>query len=252
MKITKNDNLISIIIPVMNEEDNIAILAGEIKDAMESGSWDWECIWVDDASSDSTVQKLQQLSAEDSRHRIIKHNRNYGQSAALATGFKFAAGGIFVTLDGDGQNDPASIPPLVEKLIAEDADMVNGWREKRRDSIIRKLSSKIANAYRNTLTGENIRDVGCALRAFKRECVEHLPVFKGMHRFFPTLVRIAGHKKILEEPVNHRQRERGKTKYGINNRLWVGIIDTFAVCWMRGRMVYPEGDELTGKNGDKS
>ena len=236
----------------MNEEDNILILADEITEAMKSLKESWECLWVDDYSTDATVEKLEALSKKDPRHKLILHNKNYGQSAALATGFKHAEGEIFVTLDGDGQNDPASIPPLVKKLIEEDADMVNGWREKRRDSLIRKISSRVANAYRNFLTGEKIRDVGCALRAFKRECVENVPVFKGMHRFFPTLVRMSGHTKILEEPVNHRQRERGKTKYGINNRLWVGIADTFAVCWMRWRMVYPKTEEKrTSESGDK-
>jgi glycosyltransferase involved in cell wall biosynthesis len=200
----------------------------------------WECVWVDDFSTDSTVDKIRSLCSRDSRNVLVSHAKNFGQSAALATGFRHAGGDIFVTLDGDGQNDPASIPPLIAKLFEEDADMVNGWREKRIDNMVRKISSCIANTYRNILTGEKIRDVGCALRAFKREVVVDMPVFKGMHRFFPTLVRIAGYEKILEVPVNHRSRKRGKTKYGINNRLWVGIVDTFAVCWMRSRMVYPK------------
>lgn len=239
---------ISIIIPVMNEEENILILADEITNAMKVFNNKWECLWVDDFSTDSTVLKLEKLIEKNSNHKLFLHDKNYGQSAALASGFKHATGDIFVTLDGDGQNDPASIPTLINKLIEEDADMVNGWREKRKDTIIRKISSKIANAFRNTLTGEEIRDVGCALRAFKRECVKNVPVFKGMHRFFPTLVRMSGFNKILEEPVNHRQRERGKTKYGINNRLWVGIADTFAICWMRWRMVYPDTTEKRNNN----
>ena len=245
-----NKNKITIIIPVMNEEENILILADEITNTMKFFKGEWDCLWIDDFSTDSTVAKLEQLTEKDPRHKLILHDKNYGQSAALATGFKYAEGNIFVTLDGDGQNDPASIPALINRLIKEDADMVNGWREKRRDSIVRKISSRIANAYRNFLTGEKIRDVGCALRAFKRECIEGLPVFKGMHRFFPTLVRLNGSDKIIEEPVNHRQRERGKTKYGINNRLWVGILDTFAVCWMRWRMVYPKTTETRSENRD--
>ena len=237
---------ISVIIPVMNEEENIRILADEIAESLRDIPWEWECVWVDDFSTDGTVPELEKIRTADKRHRILLHTMNYGQSAALATGFSLAQGDIFVTIDGDGQNDPAFIPVLVQKLIAENADMVNGWRKKRRDSIVRKISSKIANSFRNLLTGENIRDVGCALRAFRRECAECVPVFKGMHRFFPTLVRIAGHTKILEEPVQHRPRERGRTKYGINNRLWVGIADTFAVCWMRSRLVFPEvrGNDL--------
>lgn len=234
---------VSVVIPVMNEEENVKILASEVRAAMEKTNHSWECLWVDDLSTDSTVEKLREIRNADPRHKLIRHTSNFGQSAALATGFKHAAGKYFVTLDGDGQNDPDSIPALLEKLIDDNADMVNGWREKRNDNLIRRMSSKIANSYRNTLTGESIRDVGCALRAFKRECVESIPVFKGMHRFFPTLVRLSGHTKILEIPVRHRPRERGKTKYGINNRLWVGIADTFAVCWMRHRMVYPKAEQ---------
>ena len=118
--------------------------------------------------------------------------------------------------------------------------MVNGWRKKRRDSLVRKLSSRIANGFRNALTGEHIRDVGCALRVFRREPALKVPVFKGMHRFFPTLFRIAGYDRIAEEPVNHRPRLLGETKYGVNNRLWVGIVDTLAVIWMRRRLVFPQ------------
>ena len=244
MKTKQKSIEVSIIIPVMNEESNIDILADEITSTMTNTSWIWECLWIDDFSTDETLLKLTNLRKRDIHHRIIAHKRNYGQSAALVTGFQYALGEIFVTLDGDGQNDPASIPDLVKKMINKKADMVNGWRQKRNDSIVRKLSSRIANFYRNILTGEKIRDVGCALRAFKRECVENIPMFKGMHRFFPTLVRLSGYTNILEEPVKHRSRKRGKTKYGINNRLWVGLADTLAVCWMRWRLVYPQSKEI--------
>lgn len=243
--------MISVVVPVKNEEDNIAPLAAEIADALDNSPWDWECLWIDDYSTDSTPEKIAGINAEKQNHKLVKHLGGYGQSAALATGFGIAEGNIIATLDGDGQNDPADIPKLVRKLLDEDADMVNGWRQNRRDSIVRKLSSKIANAYRNILTGEKIRDVGCAIRVFKKECFHNIPVFKGMHRFFPTLVRIAGHDKIIEEPVNHRPRERGKTKYGINNRLWVGIADTFAVCWMRWRMVFPKSEVPATKEPKK-
>ena len=231
---------VSVIVPVKNEEENILILSDEITQAMEKTEYNWECLWIDDDSNDETKNKLIELNKRDSRHKYSFHDRNYGQSAALSTGFRLAESDIIATLDGDGQNDPACIPDLVEALLKNDADMVNGWREKRIDNSIRKYSSKIANGFRNKLTGESVRDVGCALRVFKKECTREIPVFKGMHRFFPTLVRMSGYSKIIERPVNHRARERGKTKYGINNRLWVGIIDTLAVCWMKGRMVYPK------------
>jgi glycosyltransferase involved in cell wall biosynthesis len=242
----KTENpMLSIIVPVMNEAENVTLLAGEIEQALRGTPWSWECLWVDDGSTDQTVARLQDIVRENPQHRLIEHVRNFGQSAAMTTGFRHAHGEIFVTLDGDGQNDPASIPDLIHCLINENADMVNGWRQKRQDNLIRKLSSRIANGFRNGLTREQVRDVGCALRAFRRECAGQVPVFKGMHRFFPTLVRMAGYTKILERPVNHRPRERGKTKYGINNRLWVGIVDVLAVRWMLSRMVYPQAKKET-------
>ncbi|MCK5845004.1 MAG: glycosyltransferase family 2 protein, partial [Victivallales bacterium] len=176
----RNEVSVSVIIPVMNEVENVEILAREVREAMESTKYSWVCVWVDDLSTDGTVEKIREIRAADKRNRLIRHTANFGQSAALATGFRHADGSIFVTLDGDGQNDPSSIPALLDKLTEEDADMVNGWREKRNDNLVRRMSSKIANAYRNALTGESIRDVGCALRAFKRECVDEIPVFKGM------------------------------------------------------------------------
>ncbi len=235
--------MVSIIVPVMNEQDNVLVLAQEIERSMDGTPWKWECIWVDDGSTDRTAQRLMELAGASSYHRLIMHRKNYGQSAALATGFRHARGEIFATLDGDGQNDPVSLPGLLEKLIEEDAHMVNGWRERRQDSFIKRMASRIGNGFRNFITGDNIRDVGCALRVFRRECVEGVPVFKGMHRFFPTLVRLAGYTRILEMPVNHRKRHRGRTKYGIHDRLWVGMLDTLAVCWMMRRMVYPRTRE---------
>lgn len=235
-----NIKLVSIIIPVFNENECVQELAYEVSRVMDSCGWKCECIWVDDGSTDGTGQKLDMISASDARHVIFTLERNFGQSAAMAFGFKKASGEIFVTLDGDGQNDPAGIPGLIKKLIAENADMVNGIRSKRQNSMLRKLASRIANGFRNIITGEHVRDVGCTLRAFRGVCVQDIPLFKGMHRFIPTLVRIAGYDRIIEMPVNHRPRVKGKSKYGISNRLWVGIADTFAVCWMKRRMVYPK------------
>jgi glycosyltransferase involved in cell wall biosynthesis len=230
---------VSIIVPVKDEEKNILILAEEINAAMKKTNLSWECVWVDDGSTDDSLSQIKSLNQADPRHRWVSLAQNFGQSAAMAAGFANALGRILVTLDGDGQNDPADIPALVNRLISDGADMVNGWRKTREDSFIRKISSKIANGFRNRITRENIRDVGCSLRAFRRECVDRVPVFKGMHRFLPTLIRIAGFDKILEMPVNHRPRKLGKTKYGIHNRLWVGLADTVAVYWMQRRMVFP-------------
>ena len=241
MLVTNSDKkLISIIIPVFNEDENVQVLADEVTSVMNSCEWEWECIWIDDGSNDGTNQKLYLIRASEPRHKVFTLERNFGQSASMAFGFKKASGEIFVTLDGDGQNDPAGIPGLVRKLIAEKADMVNGIRSKRQNSLLRKIASRIANGFRNIVTGENVRDVGCSLRAFRGVCVRDIPVFKGMHRFIPTLVRIAGYGRIVEMPVNHRPRVKGTSKYGISNRLWVGIADTFAVCWMKRRMIYPK------------
>lgn len=231
---------VSIIVPVKNEAENISILANEIHGAMEKTKFSWECVWVDDGSADATLAEIKRLNDADSRHRFLSLTRNFGQSAAMAAGFKNAYGDILVTLDGDGQNDPEDIPAMVNRLIADRADMVNGRRKNRKDTLVRKISSRIANAYRNKMTGESVTDVGCSLRAIRRECIEHITVFKGMHRFIPTLIRMGGYGKIVEVPVNHRPRKLGQTKYGIHNRLWVGIADTFAVKWMQSRLVFPD------------
>lgn len=236
----EQEPFLSIIIPVFNERDNILPLAGEIEAVMGSTAWSWECLWVDDGSNDGTADQLQAIHTGNPCHNFICHTRNYGQSAALHTGFFNARGKVLVTLDGDGQNDPAYIPPLVKRLIEEDLDMVNGRRDKREDNFVRKISSRIANGFRNWMTKEQIMDVGCSLRALRRQAVEHIPVFKGMHRFLPTLVKLSGHERIVEMPVGHRSRRHGQTKYGIHNRLWVGILDTLAVRWMQSRVVYPE------------
>ncbi len=241
---------VSVIVPVKDEAENISVLAGEVQTVMGKTAWSWECLWIDDGSTDNTLPELKQLNEINPHHRYISLDKNYGQSAAMATGFCNALGNILVTIDGDGQNDPNDIPTLVNRLLKDDADMVNGWRKGRQDTIVRKISSRIANNYRNWITRESVRDVGCSIRAIRRHCIDHVPVFKGMHRFLPTLVRISGYSKIVEVPVSHRPRRRGETKYGIHNRLWVGLVDTFAVCWMRRRMVFPKVKEKSclGRN----
>lgn len=231
---------LSIIIPVKDEEENIARLAKEVNEAMAPVSYSWECIWVDDGSTDTTLSELEKMNKEDPRHQFVSLSKNYGQSAALYTGFHFAKGRLLGTLDGDGQNDPKDFPVLVAYLIEEDVDMVNGVRQKRRDSVVRKISSKIGNGFRNWLTHESVTDVGCSLRVFKHKYAKNIPSFKGMHRFLPTLLRIGGCSKIIEMPVNHRPRKFGETKYGIGNRMWVGIKDTLAVRWMQSRMVFAD------------
>lgn len=225
---------LSIIVPLKDEMDNIRPLADEIDRAMADTALAWECLWIDDGSTDQSREALERLAAERPDHRFIGFEANAGQSAALWAGFHESRGRLIATLDADGQNDPADLPVLIETLVARDVDMVNGYRRKRQDSWLRKAASRIANAFRNWTTGKTVRDVGCSTRVCRRECLMGLPRFAGMHRFLPTLVAMQGYR-MAEVPVNHRPRERGATKYTINNRLWVGLYDSFGVMWLRKR-----------------
>jgi dolichol-phosphate mannosyltransferase len=230
---------LSIIIPVRDEKDAIPALAAELTAAMAATDLLWECIWVDDGSADATVEQVAALQREDARHRGLSMKRGGGKSVAVAAGFRQARGSILAMLDGDGQDDPADLPALVKMLVDENLDMVVGCRRKRQDNLVRRLSSRIANRFRNWLTNENISDAGCGVRVFRRECVLAMPLFEGMHRFLPTLARVQGFDCIAECPVNHRPRTTGKAKYGVRNRLWVGLADTFAICWMQRRLMQP-------------
>lgn len=230
-------NTVSVIIPIKDEAKNIEPLAKELREVLDQQVWHWECIWVDDGSTDQSLLMLERLSLEDLRHSYISFEKNAGQSAAFWAGFQAAKGEIIVTIDGDGQNDPSDIPLLVEMIQYSESDMVNGYRSKRRDNFVRKVASRIANNFRNWVTGKTVRDVGCSTRAFRRECVKCLPHFKGLHRFLPTLVNMQGFR-LSEVPVNHRPRMHGKTKYTINSRLWVGLADTFGVLWLRKRFFH--------------
>lgn len=228
---------VSLVIPVLNEVESVPALAAEVTAALSERSWSWECVWVDDGSRDGTGPLLDDIAGADARHRVLHLTRNFGQSAAMAAGISAAAGRAVVTLDGDGQSDPADVPRLIEILRRGDVDVVNGVRARRNDSRMRRISSRIGNGFRNRVTGERVTDVGCSLRAVRRECFDGILVFRGMHRFLPTLIRLNGYDRIIEVPVAHRPRVHGTTKYGISNRLWVGLADTLAVLWMRRRLV---------------
>ena len=225
---------ISIVIPVKDEAGNILPLAEELTGVFEKEEWPWECIWIDDGSEDESLNELKIVVRKNPQHSYISFGKNAGKSAALIAGFNTARGNIIATIDGDGQNDPSNLPGLIKLLKSEDLDMVNGYRASRKDTSIRKVASRIANFFRNTMTGKTVRDVGCATRVFKKECIEFLPRFRGMHRFLPTFAAMYGFK-LSEVPVIHRPRSRGKSKYTINNRLWVGLFDTFGVLWLRKR-----------------
>ena len=225
---------ISIVIPVSNEAENILPLADEIKTTMDREFGAWECIWVDDGSSDGSLEILCELARADRRHRYISFERNAGQSAALWAGFSEARAAVIATIDSDGQNDPADIPALFRTVESGAADMANGYRAHRQDNLKRKITSIVGNGFRTWLTGKTVRDAGCSTRVFRRECIESLPLFAGMHRFLPTLAAIQGFK-LTEAPVNHRPRLKGRSKYSIGNRLWVSLLDMFGVFWLKKR-----------------
>jgi glycosyltransferase involved in cell wall biosynthesis len=230
---------VSVVIPVRDEAPNIAPLAAELGTALKGVPWSWECVWVDDGSVDATLAEIARQCAEDAHHRFVQLDGNFGQSAALGMGFAHARGALIAMIDGDGQNDPADLPRLVALAIEKNLDVVNSYRARSRFGVVRRTSSRIANAFRNRLTGEHVRDVGCSMRVMRRECLDGIFVFKGMHRFLPTLIRLNGFERAEELPVRHRPRWKGTSKYGISNRLWVGIADTLAVRWMARRMTAP-------------
>lgn len=225
---------LSIVVPVKDEEENIRPLVEACRAALGGLYERTEIVFVDDGSTDASLARMRELAAEDPHVRWLQFERNCGQSAALDAGFRAARGDLVCMIDADLQNDPADIPAMVELLDAGECDCVCGIRQKRQDSLVRKISSKIGNATRNWLTHESIRDVGCSLRIFRRELLARLKMFRGMHRFLPTLLRLQG-ARIKEIPVRHHPRTRGKTKYGIGNRLFRGLRDIFAVRWMQSR-----------------
>ncbi len=234
----------SVVIPCYNERDNIVDLAREVRAACSDA--DYEIVIVDDCSSDDSVTQLTLAQAEfDGRLRVVRHATNSGQSAAICTGVDFARGAAIVTLDGDGQNDPADIPRLLSVLRQADADtplIVCGHRRRRRDSLIRRLSSKIANAVRSAALQDATPDTGCGLKALERALFMRLPRFDHMHRFLPALVQRAGGRSVSVE-VHHRPRLHGQSKYGIGNRLWVGIVDLCGVMWLIRRRFKPSRNE---------
>ena len=225
---------ISLVIPVYNEEENLPILAAEVQGALQAIGRPYEVIYVDDGSTDGSPEILSEMAREDPAVRVIRQRRNAGQSAALAAGFRAVRGGIVVTLDADLQNDPADIPRLLERLNA--FDVVCGVRANRQDTWLRKLSSRIANGVRNRVTHDSVTDVGCTLRACRTEYLRRIPMFTGMHRFLPTLLKMEG-ARVTEVPVHHRPRLHGQPKYNIRNRIWRALADLFAVRWMQKRWI---------------
>jgi dolichol-phosphate mannosyltransferase len=218
---------VSVVVPLFNEDENVPILQGELTASLSG--LDYEIIFVDDGSTDGTVRRI----AADPRVRLVQFERNAGQSAAMFAGLNSARGEVAVLIDGDLQNDPADIPKLLAE-IERGADLVCGYRAQRKDTVVKRITSRIANFVRSRFTKDGVRDTGCTLKAMKRECVTALLPFKGMHRFIPALVKGAGYR-LVEIPVNHRPRRFGQSKYGLGNRALRATTDMFGVRWLLSR-----------------
>ncbi|MGH7392787.1 MAG: glycosyltransferase family 2 protein [Candidatus Rokuibacteriota bacterium] len=237
---------LSVVVPVYNEEDNLGPLWEELRAVLEGLALGWEVVFVDDGSRDRSAEIVRDFRDRDGRVRLVRLKENAGETAATDAGLKAARGRWIVTMDADSQNDPADIPRLLAHLDRWDA--VTGWRVSRAagDSIGRRIASRVANGVRNRLSDEAVRDSGCTFRAFRRECLRGLVLYRGLHRFVPTLLRMRGFR-VLEVPVNHRPRRFGRSKYGIVNRAFVAFADLLAVRWMKSRRLsYEVAEDLGG------
>jgi glycosyltransferase involved in cell wall biosynthesis len=221
-------------VPLKDEESNIDALINELEPIMQSLGRPWELICIDDGSIDATLPLLEKAALTRPYLRILSFVRNCGQSAAFDAGFKASLGDFIITIDGDLQNDPADIPMLIKLAETTPCDLVCGIRKKRRDPFMKRVISKFANAIRSRFCADGVQDTGCSLKVYRTACLRKIKMFNGMHRFLPALFRIEGFS-IAETPVNHRQRQFGKTKYNIFNRSFNTIADMLAVRWMSNR-----------------
>lgn len=223
---------LSVVVPVYDERENLEPLVAELEEVLPGVCRSYEIILVNDGSGDGSAEAIARLARARRGVRGIHLDRNWGQTAAFDAGFKAARGRIVVTLDADLQNDPRDIAVLLKELDGSDAAV--GYRRVRHDSWLRRLSSRIANAVRNRLSEDDILDTGCSLKVFRRECLDRIKLYAGMHRFLPTLLRMEGFR-VVQVPVRHRPRLRGRSKYGVWNRLFRAFADLLAVRWMKRR-----------------
>ena len=236
---------LSVVIPVCNEEESIGVLIEEITQALVQ-KYQHEIIVVDDGSTDKTLEVLSKIKKDLPTLRVIKHLQNSGQSTAVRTGVQYANSNWIATLDGDGQNDPADIPNLYNELVSQNLDpwlVVAGYRKKRKDTWLKRISSKYANSIRDKLLRDGTPDTGCGLKVFSRDNFLALPYFDHMHRYIPALFQRQGGRVVSVE-VNHRHRMQGTSKYGFHNRLWVGIVDILGVRWLQNRARLTDTQEL--------
>jgi glycosyltransferase involved in cell wall biosynthesis len=240
---------LSIIIPVYNEEDNIGPLVTRITEAMSAWQGTVEILFIDDGSTDRTMELLKEAQSADARIRIAHFGKNLGQTAAMAAGFRLVRGEVVASIDADLQNDPMEIPRLAE--MVKNWDVVCGVRTRRKDTLWKRISSRVGNGFRNWVTGDNIVDTGCTLKVYRRECLEGLELYKGMHRFLPTLIKMRGYR-VTQVPVSHHPRLAGQTKYGTWGRLVKGFEDVWAVRWMKKNYVnYASEVQLIEKGSDE-
>ncbi len=225
---------VSIVVPAYNEEENLPLLIPQIDGVMSGRDEDYEILVINDGSTDGTGRVLRELVGQFPALRVVEFAQNAGESAGWHAGFRLATGDVVVTMDADLQNDPEDIPVLLAGL--ENADCVSGVRQKRDDSFVRRISSRIANFVRNCFTHDHTTDVGCSLRAVRREFIADLPFFNHMHRFLTALVQLEG-ARCVEVPVRHHPRVHGQSKYGTWGRLCEGIVDLLAVRWMMKRWI---------------
>jgi len=223
---------LSVVAPVYNERENLVPLVDELLRVLRPAGMPFEVLLVDDGSSDGSTQAIEALASAHPEVRGVYLRKNRGQSAAFDAGFKSARGGTVVTIDADLQNDPQDIPRLLEALAGNAAAV--GFRATRRDRLVRRISSKFANAVRNRLSGDDIIDTGCSLKAFRADALADVKLWNGMHRFLPTLIKIEG-GSVVQIPVNHRPRVAGTSKYGVWNRVFRSFVDLLAVRWMKSR-----------------
>jgi len=237
--------LLSIVLPAYNEEENIGPLVAELVRVLPRlrERWVVECVFVDDGSGDATRAEI--LAARKAHPelgiRLIALNRNWGLTAAMEAGFRWARGDVVATLDTDLQNDPSDLPKLLDRL--GQADVVVGVRVNRRDPFVKRMSSRIANAIRNRVTHEDIVDTGCSLKVYRKEFLARVKLFTGLHRFLPTLLKLEG-AKVEQVPVNHRPRAHGTAKYHLFNRLIGPLLDLFALRWMQKRHLGYRSEEI--------
>jgi glycosyltransferase involved in cell wall biosynthesis len=246
---------LSVVIPIKDERDNLIPLTQQLLKVLaardESRSAAFEIIYIDDGSTDGSSAVLDQLAEQHGEVTVLHFDRNYGQTSAFDAGFRRARGELVVTMDGDLQFDPADIAKLLPHI--RHYDVVCGWRKDRHDSFLRKLSSRVAYKVRDLVTHDRIHDTGCSLKIFRKAVVDRMPLFEGMHRFFPALAQMYGFT-VTEVPVTHFPRIHGRSKYGLGNRLLKGLYDLAAVRWMRSRCLryrFRGGGTDSGVMGDR-